>query len=425
MRDSLQGRLDHSLKSPGAHHSFFNPEKALSKLHEHFLVCARLAEAEVVDACVCHLTAAGFFVDASGECWEMFSKVEEATYREVEALLVDVSSYLSDALCQDKGRRDEQMNDESERGLRHGTKEHGGGGEGHRKEAGCADGEIRKIFSDGRESNYSDASSARNEKDRGQWQERTTRKNVSYWARRVCARLLDFFVTFHVEALRVFLSDSKCPPPLQTVVDTLETVFKMYLETCIISAKLLPLQASIDLLTCSLECIKERVAQHLEGGVHGDVCRICCLSRDLCPDTAGQIDALLRGSETLLSNCDRHGSPGGQRTSLVASWSRSLARMQLSRSSGHAATARQRWDASSSAWGRWGLLGARQPAESPGFVEDTLVTRGTGTAGSGEDEGLCDVQDSLGKVPEMAKIESGSTLASPPSSLLSYWTDRW
>jgi CRP-like cAMP-binding protein len=424
MHDSLQGRLDHSLKSPGAHHSFLNldPEKALSKLHEHFLGCVRLAEAVVVDACVCRLTAAGFFVGVSGECWEMFSKDEEARYREVEALLVDVSSYLSDALCQDKGRRDEQMNDEIERGLRHGTKEHGGGGEGHGKEAGCGGREIREIFSDRRESNYSDGSGARNEKDRGQWQERTTRKNISYWARRVCARLLEFFVMFHVEALRVFWSDSKCPP-LQTVLDTLETVFKMYLEAFIISAKLLPLHASLDLLTCSPECIKERVAQHLEGGVHGDVCRICCLSRDLCPDTAGQIDALLRGSETLMSHCDRHGSPEGQRTSLVSSWSRSLARMQLSRSSGHAATARERWDASSSARGRWGLLRARQPAESPGFVQDTLATRG---GGRGEDEGgMCAVQDSHGRVPEMAKIESDSTLVSPPSSLLSYWTERW
>ncbi len=428
MHDLLQGRLDHSLNSPGAHHSVLNldPEKALSKLHEHFLVCARLAEAVVVNACVCRLTAAGFFIDASRECWEMFSKDEEARYREVEALLVDVSSYLSDALCQDKGRRDEQMNDESERGLCNGAKEHGGGGEGHGKETGRSGREIREIFSDGRESNYSDGSGARNEEARGQWQERTTRKHISYWARRVCARLLEFFVMFHVEAVRVFLSDSKCPPPLQTVLNTLETVFKMYLEAFIISAKLLPLQASLDLLTCSPECIKERVAQHLEGGVHGDVCRICCLSRDLCPDTAGQIDALLRCSETLMSNCDRHGSPEGQRTSLVARWSRSLARMQLSRSSGHAATARERWDASSPARGRWDLLGLRQPAESPGFVEDALVTSGGGTAEKSEDEGgMCAVQDNHGKVPERTKIESGSTLARPPSSLLSYWTERW
>jgi hypothetical protein len=124
-----------------------------------------------------------------------------------------------------------------------------------------------------------------------------------------------------------------------------------------------------------------------------------------------------------MSHCDRHGAPEGQRTSLVASWSGSLALMQLSRSRGHAATARERWDASSSARGRWDLLGARQPAESPAFVEDTLVTRGGGRS---EDEGgMCAVQDSHDKVPEMTKIESGSTLVSPPSSLLSYWTERW
>ena len=399
---SLQERLDHSLKSPGpgAH-----PERVLSKLHEHFLVSASLAEAAVVDACICRLTAARFFGDVSG-CWERISEDEEARYREIEALLVDVSNYLSEPLCQ-RDCRHEEMNDDSDGGLRFARKEFSGDSQGRGPETGSWSG-PREVRDNVRESDGVDRA--------------TARKHISYWARRICARVLDFLVMFHIESIKVLSSSSQCPP-LQTVINTLESVFKAYLEEFIIVAKLKPLRASLDLLTCSPERIKERVAQHLEDGVHVHVCRNSCVCRDLRPEIASQIDTLLRGSEDLMSTCDRRSSGAwrggveGQSVSFVASWSESLARVPLNGSLG--------------SW-RWGLLGAQKHAESPRTLEDTssLMTGGGAGGGGrrGGDEakgagmhGRHAVQDSPGKVQVIEKIESGSTLSSP-SSLLDYFS---
>ena len=137
---------------------------------------------------------------------------------------------------------------------------------------------------------------------RGEGSNSASPRQISYWARKVCGRLLQHiarqYIDLAVPVDKAHILTHGLPASslsrilsVDNVLQALESVFENYLEAFIISSKLLPLHAASELLCCEHGLAKDKVLAYLDEGVPSRVCRILLLRKDLPQNVAREVNS--------------------------------------------------------------------------------------------------------------------------------------